>query len=230
MLIDSDLPPVPQMSFDDLLLECIDALEHPSMDGDDRETHLQLVGAAVNDNHLDAALRKVLLEVVDIFRHQGMVHPLDDPDPRTERLVTALTHEAGEAVPRYVYHGTIFGRLPLIAKEGLVPGGSKVWRQGEELRPHCDSAVFFTPSWREAIQWAMAAHCHSHGPSKGRHRMPAIIRLPANGLALEPDPRAAAPGCLMVRSSVPLADPHVILGKLSGFPNWRPLAEVLATK
>lgn len=36
--------------------------------------------------------------------------------------------------------------------------------------------------------------------------------------ALEPDPRSAVPGCLMVRSSVPLAYPHVILGKLSGFP------------
>ncbi len=49
MMIDSDLPPVPQVSFDELLLECVDALVTPSMEGAWRERHLLLLDEASND-------------------------------------------------------------------------------------------------------------------------------------------------------------------------------------
>ncbi len=228
MVIDSGIPPVPQVPFAELLLECIDALEHPSLDGDERATHLRLLDAAVNDHRLTVGLRETLSEVADIFRNQGRVHPLDDPNVRTGILAAALTKEIGQV--RYVYHGTNFRWLAGMAHEGLVPGRSKVWKDEFVPRSHCDSAVFFTSSWRDAVQWAYVAHLHSPGRPEGKPRTPAIIRLPADGLELEPDARASAPGCLMVRGPVRLVDPHVISGQLSGFPLWRPLAEALATK
>ena len=233
MVIDSDLPPVPLAALDELLLECLEALEYSGMDGDQRETHIQFLAQSASDSRLSAELREILKEVADIFLRQRGIDPMQyvmSKSIHRERVAALLSKELGPVAARYVYHGTIFGRLAGIAKDGLVPGRFQVWSDDYVPREHCDTAVFFTKTWRGAIWWAQTAHLRSRGRRGGRHRTPAIIRLPANGLALEPDPRAAAPGCLMVRSSVLLAAPHVISGQLSGFPLWRPLAEVLATK
>lgn len=231
MVIDSDLPPVPQVSFDDLLLECIDALKNPSVDGDQREAHIMCLNKAAVAPDVSEELQDTLKKVAETFRNGrgcNLLSCLLSPNDHGESLAATLAKELGQVASRYVYHGTIYGRLAKIAQEGLVPGRYKVWKDDFVPRSHCDSAVFFTSTWRGAAQWAEVAQAHSSS-KKDKYRTPVIIRVATSGLALGPDPRAAAPGCLMVRSSVPLADPHVILGKLSGFPNWRPLAEVLAT-
>ncbi|MDP2847365.1 MAG: hypothetical protein Q8O35_04150 [Humidesulfovibrio sp.] len=233
MVIDSDLPPVPRVSFDELLLECIDALVTPSMEGAGREIHLLLLDEASKEPSHSEHLQETLKEVADIFRNPGSINPDHDPSSpkaRAESLAAALSQELGQAGPRYIFHGTIWGRLAGIANEGLVPGRFTVWNDDVASRKYCDSAVFFTASWRRAVWWADAAHHCSRGRRDSKHRTPVIIRISADGLRLEPDQRAVFPGCLMVRSTVSLVDPHVISGQFSGFPIWRPLAEVLATK
>lgn len=232
-MTDSDFPPVPQVSFDELLLECVDALVTPSMEGAWRERHLLLLDEASKEPRHSEQLQETLKEVADIFRNPGSVNSTHDPHSpkaRAEILAATLIQELGQAASRYIYHGTIWGRLSGIANEGLVPGRFTVWNNDVASRQYCDSAVFFTTSWRRAVWWADAAHHCSRGRRDSKHRRPVIIRILADGLRLEPDQRAVFPGCLMVRSTVGLVDPHVMFGQFSGFPIWRPLSEALAIK
>jgi hypothetical protein len=127
----------------------------------------------------------------------------------------------------YVYHGTVWGRLESIAKLGLVPALKPVWTNRTHIQNHCREAVFFTTTWRSAVQWAQAAHSHTRGRRDSLVRRPVIVRIPTNELVIEPDRLAMAPRCLLVRGGVPTANAEAFIAPLAGFPTWQPLGSIV---
>ena len=227
----SKFPPSPRPSLHETLSECYDALLSPTLEGDLRDPHVQVLIETLTAAELAPSLRSILEQALCEFQ-KGPVHPLDTEARETcAKLASRLAAWMKEAnVPRFVYHGTIYGRLSSIQRYGLVPGANPVWKERYVSRQHCDGAVFFELTWRSALNWAMSAHSSSRGPRKGRHRTPVVLRLPMAGLALEPDPKAITPLSCMVRAAVPLIAPYVLVGTNMGFPAWRSLPEVLSDK
>ncbi len=233
MIDDSHIPPVPHIPFDELLIECVDALRHQSYDGQHRSEHIRHLEVAAIDQGQPIEVRDLLNAVAQHFleqiRFNHLWHMAND-DAESVNLAKALENALGDEAARYVYHGTICGNLAGIAKEGLIAGKRPVWSEKLVPRTHCNSGVFFAQSWRGAMNWADIAHYSSRGPRNGRHRTPCVLRIPKLGLALEPDCYRQDGCSQVVRGVVRATTADVLVGRVQGFPQWRPLAEVLATK
>ncbi|OAN49955.1 hypothetical protein A6A05_01685 [Magnetospirillum moscoviense] len=218
------------MDLDELLIECIDALGGPGWDGNERQDHLTFIQQVIEGGDAPAEICDLLQSVATYFREVATVPEMEQALGNRQRP-NALAAELRRRVrdDAYVYHGTIYGRLAGIAREGLIPGKAPVWKERHVPSDFLTSSVFFTSSWRGAMTWAeTACHC-SRGRRDGLHRTPVVVRLPALGLDLQPDPRATTLGCLMVAGTVPSNRAHVIVGATRGFPIWRPLQDVLAS-
>lgn len=221
------------MEVEEFLTECIEALRAGGCASIDRTDYLKYIAKAVASDGTPEDLRELLSSVAVLFQRDRPFRldaKVDEFDAEVDELATAIQTRITNPTTRFVYHGTIYGRLADISKNGLLPGKIPVWDKNVP-KHFLNASVFFTTTWRNAMWWAEVAHCHSKGRKDGLHRTPAIIRLMATGLTLEPDPLANRTGCLMVRGSVPVQveGAHVILGKVRGVPRWRPLSEALSS-
>lgn len=217
----------------ELLDECTDALSVPTWDYKNREEHLALIEAALVRDTTPDDIRKLLRSAAAIFREQHKMNRLSlalEDKAAGWKLAADIQSKTECTSSRFIYHGTIYGRLSDISKNGLVPGKVRVWKDRYVPRHLVDSAVFFASTWRGAMLWAESAHCHARGPRNGMYRSLVVIRLPASGFAPEPDPLANRPGCLMVKGRVSVKDAEALHGSVQGFPKWRPLADVLRAK
>src|SRR5205807_1909766 len=89
---------------------------------------------------------------------------------------------------------------------------------------YCTTGVFFTKSWRSAQNWVgTSAYDTDRLPSKG-----AIIRLPREGLPLEPDRRTVRSECLV--AFVKLVEPtnmEVLFPPFTIASKWVSIAEAV---
>lgn len=206
------------MELEELLVECLDALSAPAWDPRQRDGHIRAALTYARDPRTPAELSCLLVSVSDRLKAlahiQGFAFSAQEDDalvPELRRAVSDLR------LNRYVYHGTAFGRLASIQKDGLVPGRLPVWRQ-KDVRVHAASAVFFEVSWRRAAWWAHVTSGHSRGPRAGKGRMPVVIRIPSNGLELRTDSRPRAGEALMVGGVVSVQKADVFVAPLHGIP------------
>lgn len=225
----SAISPVPHSFLHEVLVECFDALMYPFDWTGGRDDHIKVINECMAGAKLPDSLYPLFEQVLEQFQN-GPTHPLENGTEKPSRdLAFELAGWMDKAgLPRYVYHGTIYGRLKDIKKEGLVPGAKPVWKDRFVSREHCDGAVFFELTWRGAWNWASAAHQSSRGRRDGKHRMPVVVRTPMTGLRLELDPQASSPYSCMVRSAVVLDEASVIVVKNPCYPEWKPLADVVS--
>lgn len=225
----SEVPPVPGSFLHETLVECFDALMHPFDWDGGREDHIKALDDCIVNTELPDSLRPLIEQTLVQFR-KGPVHVLDEGacKPSQELAIQLAAWMNKANLPRFVYHGTTFGCLDGIEKEGLIPGAKPVWKEEFAPREHCDGAVFFELTWRGAWGWATIAHKVAEGYHEDKQRIPAVIRTPMADLPLEPDPEASSPYSVMVRSSVTLQEASVFVGERPGYPAWRPLSEVVA--
>lgn len=218
----------------ELLNECADALEVPTWDHENREEHLAYIEEALAQDTTSDVIRELLGSVATIFRTQqtmnGLSLAVEDVASAGQALATDIHSKLGWRFLRFIYHGTIFGRLHSISKDGLVPGKAPVWKEQHVPRQFANSAVFFSSTWRGAMLWAESAQAKAKGPRNGLHRSLVAIRIPTDGFTPELDPMANRPGCLMVRGVVPVESAEVIHGRVQGFPKWVSLVDVLGSK
>ena len=219
------------MDLNELLRECFEALCMSSCDGHDRDEHLAYIKEALARDNTPEDARELLRSAATIFReHQKRPLVSLVVYSGAEELVALIRSKMGRSLPQFIYHGTIYGRLAQIAKDGLLPGKVPVWKEPRVPRQFADAAVFFDTTWRRTLDWAEAAHTHSRGRKDGIHRTPVIIRLLPSELPLEPDRLAASPGCLMVKGKVPVNGAYVLVGRVRGFPKWQSMADALASR
>jgi len=213
---------------EDVLMELADALEGAIVDASNRESHYQHIAEILKSSIGHPRLNE-LLRVTDArMRDLSTLRVIDfgAVDPSVDREIASKLRSFALCARHYVYHGTVFGRLASIAEHGLIPAMRPVSRHTARVRNHGKRAIFFTTTWRGAVWWADVAHRHSPGPRASPGRRPVILRVPADGLALQHDSSATAPNCMLVRGVVPIADADV-LTELAGYPNWEPLYTVV---
>jgi hypothetical protein len=116
--------------------------------------------------------------------------------------------------PKFIYHGTIHGRLKGNYNEGLIPAKKRVWKEALVPGEYLESAVFFTKTIKSAKLWAETTHYQSRGPRKSLHRTPVVIRVPASKLKLLDDVLANSPNCIMVKGIVPVKSADVAVIKM----------------
>jgi len=211
-----------------LLHECVDALD--GFDADRREQHIEYLELAINDPALSGDMKHAFARLVEFFRANSGSEsdPFDEHVERDALLASLLDLAQKVGGTRYVFHGTIQGRLEPIASEGLQPGSNSAWHSNPSLKSRCFDCVFFADTWRAAANWAQMSAAKARGPIMGKFRQPVVVRMSADGLTLEKDKWAVLPGSLMVRGPVGVSDASVFLGPLVGFPIWVPLADALA--
>jgi hypothetical protein len=217
--------PATEHTYAEFLQECADALTVPAWDWRERNRHLEVLQHHLSAPSTPPQEADLLQEVKTEFERQLVLsNPMHAPLLGSCRclVVRLQTVAAANGGRQYLYHGTVYGRVKAIAKAGLRPGAKPVWRE-DGLRGYSDEAVFFSITWRGAAQWAEIAHLHSRGPRAGIARKPVVIRVPAATISAEPDTRAAAPGCVMVRGVVDVGAADVLRGDLKGYPSWEPL-------
>ena len=130
--------------------------------------------------------------------------------------------------PRFVYHGTTLGRLESIRQHGLLPDQAAVWKEGH-LQQHRESGIFFADTFGGAEGWACFAFSRCRGRRASIKRRALVLRLPAEGLILDRDRRAMAPGCLVSRQAVDVSSAEWALAGSGQVPHWRGIREQLAS-
>jgi hypothetical protein len=214
-------------AFVDIVLECAAALEATGFDGAVRDTHRAHIGRLLSSAPLESHAKEVL-RISDTLMREFATNPPGLFTPEQIQTYRSAALQLRALVPpdsarQYVYHGTICGRLASIAEHGLIPGHTPVWKGRPHIETHSKSAVFFATSWRGAAWWADVTHFHSRGRRDSHSRLPAVIRVAAEGLAVEPDVLAAQPGCVLVHSKVSTVATEVFVGPLRGYPEWIPI-------
>jgi len=212
----------------ELLLECADALDMAVVDCTHRDNHYARISELAASKELPARVIDLLQAIEDRMRHLATLDELEVAVQDRERDRAMAEELRGLAAPSksYLYHGTVFGRLKSIQRQGLVPAKLPVWTNREHVKAHCRDAVFFTGTWRRAVTWADTAHLHTRGRRDSAARRPVIIRVPAEGLVVESDPVAMAPGCLLVRGAVSTSEAEIFVAPLVGFPHWQRLSDL----
>ncbi len=163
----------------------------------------------------------MLISAVSVFKKGS-----NSFEPSTgQRLATRLeSWMEVNGYTRYVYHGTEFSNLKNIRIEGLRNDLNSNWEEQYVSAGHCNSAVFFDISWRSALGWAEQACLKSDEDSP----IPVAIRIPIKDLDLQKDTQATSNGAMMVKGSIKPENYCATIGRDTGFPNWRPLDEILS--
>lgn len=209
-----------------IALECADALS--ALPFNESYEHILAAGEqAIQAQELSSATVAALREALDVLGAESRLpypfRPMRRVSHNTRPLADRLrTAALGSGVP-HLYHGTIFGRLESIVREGLRPGAEPVWKSDDLLRARSDTTVFLTDTWRGAARWAHCAHLFAKGPRAGRGRYPVILRVRAEQLAIEPDNLATGAGCFMVSDQIPARSIEILLETGQPLPVWESL-------
>lgn len=206
----------------DLVVEVIDALLNPVFDGDRQDAHVDAIICFLQRVPHDPANEDLCL-ASDVFRTRKSMSTTDfflgDNTAAiavAERLKTRLPRW-----PYYLYHGTVATNLQSIARSGLIPAfGRPVWKKLVRSE-HLGRGVFFTTSWRSAINWALAYTTDSDGTQKEGHIV-AVIRVLAEPLTFRLDPLARTNDCVIVEGGTPVESAHFVEGPDPGIPDWKP--------
>ena len=205
----------------ELLAECVDILDAPAHGPSVEEIHLTRLEQVITnrevpeDDDLLQCLQFALRSLMFAQRtHFGTTIRARQANKIAVDLRALLEHYR---FPSFLYHGTIFGNLSEIRRDGLVPGAAPVWKRSAVLRALGDHYVFFSDTWRGAVFWADAAS----RTRRATDTRPVVIRIPRAGLSAEPDPSGILPGCFMVRSGVAISKAEVFEGPHKGYPTWR---------
>jgi hypothetical protein len=198
----------------DIVLECAAALEGTAFDGTVRDRHVAHIRRLLSSTRLESRA-KAMLSICDALMREFAMNPPGLLTPHQDARVRSVAIQLRALVPadtskQYLYHGTICGRLTSIAERGLIPGHAPVWKGRPHLESHSNSAVFFATSWRGAAWWADVTHLRSRGRRDSRSRLPAVVRVAAEGLTFEADVLATQAGCVLVRSNVPPRRPKYL--------------------
>lgn len=208
------------------LAEFLDVLKCPGSDRKPKIEHIKLLDSILAKDILNAELKATLREIRPVLQKPTISMENHDGYRLASRLEKWMIKNN---MPRFIYHGTIFGNLKSIKESGLIPGFKKVWTERNVSREYCDKAVFFDDTWHKALNfWAFVASKSSRARRNSKNRLQAVIRIPSQGLDLKHDELANSRRSFMVESIVSLTDPYVIVGEVKGFPNWRPLDEILS--
>jgi hypothetical protein len=228
---EAKFPPVPtsrdltKIAAPEFAAEIADAVAHPYTDREGTAALLSELlrrcAAGEIDHHfaevarggLEAALASSPMDCLDVRADAGRATLAAE--------LIKLTHgsEGG-----FLFHGTLVSRLLGIARDGLVPRKrARTWGRAA-VDAHAATGVFFTKSWRTASDWVGAAAYDSDDrPTKG-----AVIRIPSDGLTVEPDRFATAPGAFVVRQEViSVANAYVMLWPFSVTSGWMELRQAV---
>lgn len=196
--------------------------------GYDYAEHRALLDELIAVGSVPASMQNVASNLMKALSLERPNHPLT-PDAGTEMTRTALSEvqrlSQKLSRPRHIYHGTTAGKLEGISRLGLMPGSKSPWRGDEAVERQCSEHTFFTVTWTTAITFAQVAHYRSRGPKAGWARSPVVLRLPADGLALERDPLVSQPDCWMVPGGVSAASAQVRLSPFAGISKWKSIEE-----
>jgi hypothetical protein len=209
-----------------LLGECFEAIQS-FVEGPRRKDLLGQIDVLAASCEVDDATRYLARRISGRLSRvsREAFRGLMPSEPLYSDLVRALENLG---VDRFVYHGTVQSRLASILKHGLMPAKRPVWK-AQDIREHCASGVFFTEAHQKALFYAEVAQTKTRGPRNGVGRLPVVIRLPQNGLPLEPDRRATIPGCVFVRGCVDVRGAKVWIAESGEAPVWQDL-ELLVNK
>ncbi|WP_289036653.1 hypothetical protein [uncultured Roseibium sp.] len=209
----------------DLLIEVVDALLHPSFDCDRQGQHASAIDVYLRDKAHDAASEE--LRVAAKLLLSRSTKRTDDfifEDNSTGKETAERLKERLPRWPYYLYHGTVASNLPSIAEFGLQPAlGRPVWKKfvGPE---HLERGVFFTTSWRTAINWASVHTTGDDGEYKEGCDV-AVVRVLAEPLTYSRDTHARMSDCVVVEGRVSVIGSHYIEGLAPDFPEWQPLTQ-----
>lgn len=189
--------------------------------------HEQILIRLSNEEGISKDAKRLAKQVYDAMVIKGKQFILDTPQIILDAISSIHNFLKDKHLPKYVYHGTILGRLTSISNEGLHAGKIPVWKKQKHVREHSDSAVFFSHTWRRASSWAHVAHIKSRGAKNGKHRTQVIIRIPSDDLMLQEDQLSAIKGSLCVKSPVSVDNAEVLILPCDGLPMWMTMQEAL---
>jgi len=230
---EAEFPPVPPprrdlalIERDEFVIECADAVAHPYTDQDGTKALLGELNRRGIAGELDPQFLKVARGALEIALSVSAIDFMlsEEGKARAER-VAAMRRFSQGCGEDFLFHGTLVSRLLGIAREGLVPRKRpKKWGRAA-VDEHAASGVFFTRSWRSAAGWVGASAFDAENkPTKG-----AIVRIPAEGLVVEPDRLSTAPGAFVVRQKViPVTNASVMLYPFSVTSPWIDLPTAVA--
>jgi hypothetical protein len=135
------------ISLGELLDECLGALTARGRDIAYRNDHCRVIEAYCQSNQISDDLRQLLGRVADALAsdaRRGMLMPSERIAGRDELVSKISKALRGIGAPAFVYHGTIFGRLRSIARDGLALGRHAKWSDRPDIRELCAGAIFFT--------------------------------------------------------------------------------------
>ncbi|WP_415717304.1 hypothetical protein [Maridesulfovibrio sp.] len=211
-----------ELALDEVLVECVDALIHTCWDDNIGNYHIEILSQTIRNMDINTKLYKLLNSAISETQ-KGRRHPFECSSG--QQLAKQLeSWMDANGYSRYVYHGTAFSNLRNIRNEGLRHDLDSNWEEEYVSAEHCNSAVFFDTSWRSALGWAEQACLKSDEDSP----IPVAIRIPIKDLDLQKDTQATSNGAMMVKGSIKPENYCAIIGRDTGFPNWRPLDEILS--
>jgi hypothetical protein len=226
-------PPVPlprrdlaQIELDEFVIECADAVAHPYIDPAGTKALLGELDRRGVSGELDPQFVEVAQGALKVALAASVMNSmsLDEGKERAEQSA-AIQSFSQRGRDEFLFHGTLVSRLLGISREGLIPRKrSKKWGRAA-VDEHAATGVFFTKSWRSAFNWTGPSAIDAEGkPTKG-----AILRIPAEGLIVEPDRLSAAPGAFVVRQpSVPVSNAAIMLYPFTVTSPWIDLPTAVA--
>lgn len=206
------------MNTKELLEECADVIAGGIFLRTIRPELLEQVNLALAETGSEAGSADALSAAKRELHRRDVAHGLTR---RQQTLVDRLRSTAGAIEgPRYMYHGTTYGRLASIRDSGLKAGSGGIWDRYPHLKSRCAEFVFLADRWRIAAFFASASRASARGPRISRARLPVVLRMNADNLSVEPDPLAALRGCWTVRGPLAPADFDVTIGGGNFLPQW----------
>lgn len=210
-----------ELALDELLLECVEAVEQPFMDEAGNVALLREVGRRQAEGTMPSAVAE---QCIPVLKQACSVSWPGEQLDALRRQAASLRQALNPPPRHHIYHGTLASRLSGIAKDGLIPRRKpKQWYKAG-VDEHAAQGVFFTLQWRQALSWQGA----SSYDSEGRQVRGAVVRVHSDGLPLENDLVATRSGAVVARVPVvPTGSAEVMLFPFTVGSPWLPIHEAV---
>jgi hypothetical protein len=216
------------------LIEIIEALNGPAS-ANDTDALLELVQRGKSADLNDEGSLDQAAMIFENRRGREAQHFMFRAD-RAAQEIAAELKAMFPSWPHFVYHGTSTKAISSIYQKGLIARVGKSRWTGVVDDKHLASGVFFTDTWRGAIDWAYGtALTRAWKPRKDESR-PVVLRVLAADLSLQPDILARRSGCLVSSCMVDMksADAAVLETSEGEHPpkliSWLPLASLAGSQ